>query len=253
MSTETVSLEDMLDGHEASAPVESAPPETGDKPSEAAPPAASEPSAETQADAGPMVPRKALEDERKKRQEFERKLQEFERNQQQPPPQQQRQQPQQPQARPDPFVDPDGYEAWVVTQAISRANEIAEMKIIDRELNRSERNARKTHGDEVVDAAVQAAIQTGLARKFIGEDDAFNAIVEWHGKYQLATNPQAALEKLEAEILAKHGITPNAQVAPPAKPKGPVPRSLASTASAQPRDKRGRFSDEPTPLENLLP
>lgn len=240
----------MLDGQEASAPVESARPQTGDKQSDAAPPAASEPPAETQADAGPMVPRKALEDERKKRQEFERRLQEFERQQQPPPQQQHRQQPQQPQERPDPFVDPDGYEAWVVNQAITRANEIAEVRVIDRELNRSERSARKTHGDEVVDAALQAAIQAGLASKFIREDDAYEAIVNWHRDYQIAINPQSFREQIEAEILAKHGITPNAQAAPPAN-KAPVPRSLGQTVSARPRDERGRFSGPPS-LEDLI-
>lgn len=263
METETTtSLEDMLDGAQPHAVTETPPQQaetTGDKASSAAPPADAS-QEQTRADESPTVPRKALEDERRKRQEMERRIADIER--QYAPRQQAPQQQQQPQQieMPDPWTDPHGYAQFVTQQAAVYAHRVAseqaEARMLNRELNRSEKRARKTHGDEIVDAALQAAQQAGVAQRFIAEDDAYEEIVNWYNDYQIAANPQSYREKIEAEILAKHGLTPQARApaqSPSPKPKSsPVPRSLASTASAIPRDERGRFSG-PTPLEDLLP
>lgn len=257
METEiTTSLEDMLDGAQPAPMLETPAPQdgpTGGKDSAAPPADASH--EQTRADDGPLVPRKALEDERRKRQELERRFAEIERQ----PPQRQQPQHQQPVEMPDPWQDPQGYAQFVAQHAVANARYVAdqqaEMRILNRTLHRSERSARKEHGDEVVDAALEAVKQAGLAQKFIAmEDDAFSEMVSWYQDYQIATNPAAYRDKLEAEILAKHGITPQGKAPGQApKPKSPVPRSLASTASAQPRDTRGRHASEPTPLEDLLP
>ena len=115
------SLSNLLDG-EASQPeqAETAPeqretePESkdqGDKLAASEPPA----DAEDKDDNSPLVPRKALIEERKKRQDYERKLAEFEAKlaqmsapKPQPQPQQQFQMPE----RPDPWTDPEGALRW---------------------------------------------------------------------------------------------------------------------------------------------
>lgn len=251
-ATQDQSLEDMLDGTEPAPAAEQQPEPaaTGDNTNALAPPADATPPAETRDDA-PHVPRRALEDERRKRQELERQIATLQQQvvpaRQQPPPQQMPAQP------PDMFADPDGYTAWVMQNAYTAAVQRAQHEAINRELNRSERRARKKHGDDIVDAALQAATRIGINQSFVEEDDPYDALLDWFGSYQVAANPQAAREKLKAEIMAEMGITlPNGQSRQPAQQKAPVPRSLASTASGQPRDDRGRFQG-PTPLEDLLP
>lgn len=257
MDTEHQSLEDMLDG--TSAPAAEAPPSTPEPTTgvtdSAAPPADAQlPSA--QRDDAPLVPRKALEDERRKRQEFEKQLQELQARVQPAQPQQQAPQQQQQFEPPDPYVDPQGYAQWVAyvanENAMRMAARRAEEIITSRELNRSERAAIKTHGQEAVDAAFEAAVKAGVAGKFTQEEDPWQAIVDWHKSYQIASNPDQFRAQIEAEILAKHGITPQAAPQVQSRQKAPVPRSLASTASAAPRDERGRFAEH-TPIEELIP
>ncbi len=255
MSTEqTQSIEDMLDGVEdqVSQPETL---ETGDNQANAAPPADVQPQAEAQSDA-PHVPRRALEDERKKRQEAERRLGELERQFTQPQRQPQAQPQGMPAEPPDMFADPQGYTQWVTHQASVQAYQHAIFMMHNQNVNKSERRARKAHGDELVDAAMNAAERAGVKHQFIEADDPYEELVGWFGKYQIAADPEAARAKIEAEILAKHGITPagqdNRQSRQPVSTKPQVPRSLASTASAQPRDSIGRFAG-PTPLEDLLP
>lgn len=254
MSTETTPLEDMIEGTEEAAPIAAEAPSMGDTTS-AAPPADASHASDQRADDGPTVPRRALEDERKKRQEIERRLAEIEQSARQPAPQHHH--PAQQQEPPDPFVDPQGYARWVTMAAVSyaqqEANRQANIQVINRELNRSERRARATHGDDVVTSAFEAAAKAGVAEKFIESDDAYEDIVKWFKDYQVASDPGSYRAQIEAEILAKHGLAPQSPASPAAaKPRARVPTSLASTASAQPRDERGRWNG-PTPIEDLIP
>jgi hypothetical protein len=73
-----------------------------------------------QDDEGPLVPRKALQDERSKRQAFEAELAQLRAQMAQPQPQ-----PAQPQAIPDRWEDPEGYDRWLVAQATNQATEAA--------------------------------------------------------------------------------------------------------------------------------
>lgn len=244
MSTEPTSLESMLDNE----PNEQASPapqvETGV--TSTAPPADA-PVQQTRDDDGPLVPRKALEDERRKRQDIERQLQAIGQQRQQP---QQQQQFEIPQEAPDPFIDPTGYAQWVSAQAVTQANQRAEFMMLNREVNRSERRARKAHGDDVVEKAVEAAQRAGVAIKFVQEDDPYDELVKWYSDYQVATDPASHRERIKAEIMAEMGISPQ-QGQQPQRQRAPVPKSLASTASAQPRNDRGQFQG-PRPLEDIL-
>ena len=268
MSEQATSLDALLDDkaptqEQPAAPVEQrTEPQTGDRSSEATPADAS--AQHRQSDDGPLVPRKALEDERKKRQDYERRLQEIE-SRLQP---QREQQPQQPKPRgitPQElenlmWTDPAQYTA-IVTQyaaqtAAAEARREAETFALSRELDKSQRRAEKTHGKETVTAALQAVKQTNpaLLNKFIHEDDdAYEAMMGWYNStYKAIADPNAYEAELEARILAKHGITPAGQPQGQAKTRAPVPKSLASTTSAQPRDESGKFAASRASLEDIL-
>jgi len=248
MSTETnSSLEDMLDASETTeaAPAPSSPPpETGVNDS-TAPPADAPATAPSEAET-PHVPRKALEDERRKRQEYERKIQEYE---QYIRAQQQRPQPQAPQLNKEDierlwFENPVGAAAIVQQQAVQQAYTLLQ----SRELDRHERRARKTYGDEAVDTALQLADRAGMKPRFLQEDDAYQAMMEWYKEIEIIRDPQSAKERLRAEVLAEYGIS---NAAP--KPAAPaaVPKSLASRTSSQPRAPNGQFQGRAS-LDELL-
>ncbi len=251
MTMETQSLEDMIEGDAGDVPA-AAPAETAHQmgvPDSAAPPADAN-LQEVPREDGPTVPRKALEDERKKRQEYERRVAEMERQfQTQRQPQQQQMEP------PDPFVDPEG--AFRYQQAV-----FAQQRYADRVATCDEIYREKF---EDYDATVNLAIER------LGQDPQFAAQLFNHplpGKYayeigrklkwqdEIGNDPEAYRSRLEAEILAKHGLAPGsdqprAQAQAPARPRAQVPKSLASTASAQPRNERGQFAG-PTPLEDII-
>lgn len=258
--TETQSLDDLLSDEplsEALAPQAEQPPaaETGDKHS-AVPPTDAQP---IERDAAPHVPRKALEDERRKRQELERQLAEYQKATQ---PQPRQQQPQQHQDAPG-ITQEELEKLWwenpaqaarivqhlAAQDAIAHAHRQAEWAVLNRELNRSEKRARSKHGDEIVTAAAQEALKLGKEAEFREEDDPYEALVSWYSDLQAARNPQALKERLRAELMAEMGIASPTQA--PAKPAAKVPRSLASVASSQPRDERGRFNG-PSSLEDIL-
>jgi hypothetical protein len=257
MMTETQSLDDMLDdtvtGDDTAPAVQELVVETGDKHS-AAPPADADPAIREDA---PHVPRKALEDERRKRQDLERQLAEYTKATQ-PAPQQQRPQPQQHQ---QPVITQEDLErlwwenpvqaaAIVQELAVQRASQEADNRMISWHLNRSEKKAVKAHGDEIVTAAVNEAIRLGKNREFFEEDDPYQALVDWYKDIEVARNPQSMRDQIRAELMAEMGL-PSPGSAPAQKTKAPVPRSLASAANARPRDDRGRY-ESPTSLEDIL-
>lgn len=211
--------------------------ETGDKEIEAAPPAV--PNVK---DEGPHVPRKALEDERRKRQELERQIaeltgkatQQTQQPQQQPQPSQQRQFPQ----RPDPWTDPEGAAAY---DQMMFQHQLFETRVItSKELMRTV----KPDFDEMEKIFIEAAsadpwleqqlVQHPMPAKFAYEQGRKLKLMREIGD-DPAAYEQRLREKWEAERLGQ-------QQAPlvPAAPA--APKSLANTASTQPRLKNGQFA-----------
>lgn len=182
------------------APAETPPPasETDDKPSSR------------------MVPLSELLSEREKRKTTEAKVREetakqyedriarLEQNLQRSVPQTQTQQPQQRQV-PDPIVDPEGYANYVQQVAVDR--------VVIPQLNQSEAKARKTHGDSIVNAAFQAARQSGADQYFTraaysGQTgDAWGDMVSWYQKQQVVSrmgdDPAAYEKQIEDRVRAK--------------------------------------------------
>ncbi len=126
-------------------------------------------------------------------------------------PQQQVQQPQI-----DPVEDPQGF-VNAITQQI-------ETRFLNQALNESETRARGTHGNDVVDAAFEAAKKSGMAQAFTHKPDAYGEMVRWHQAQQLiatiGTNPaayeQQLRERIRAEEIAKlkQGTPPPSNLTP---------------------------------------
>jgi len=140
-------------------------------------------------DTGRFVPLKELTSEREKRQEaqkareeearlrqlaeerarqYEVRAQDLERRfqaAQNPPP-----------APPDPLMDPEG--------AFSHIQSVMEAKLLNQALNFSERMARKEHGNEAVNAALEAAQRAGIAGNFARTADPYSDMVAWHRRQQ---------------------------------------------------------------------
>lgn len=103
----------------------------------------------------------------------------------------------------------------------------------------SEMLARREHGSEKVDQAVQAAIQAGLNRNFMMQPDPYKALLDWHTAQTVASQVGPDLKaweaRKEAEILAKYGIKPGtptvATASPVAAPQN-LPPSLAGATRA---------------------
>ena len=129
-----------------------------------------------------MVPLDEVKSERAKRQEetrlrteaenrsrqYEARIADMERRfhaQQNPPP-----------PPPDFLTDPEGARSHLIQEVQKQAMEI--------ELNRSERQARKTFGNEAVNTAFEYARAKGVINKFQGIPDAWNELVDWHQKAQ---------------------------------------------------------------------
>ena len=178
---------------------------------EAAPPAASEVE-------GPTVPRKALQDERSKRQALEDRIQQLEAAQQQKP------------AEPPPSIwdDTPGWEQHfgqnVIQEAVSAASQNAR-------LDMSEMMVRQAHPDfEDKKAAFIEAMQTtpGLQQRALQDPH------PWAFAYQYVQNQERMQElsavnvtDLEAKIRAEVMAELQAQ-APGPKPAAGVPPSLSS-------------------------
>lgn len=103
--------------------------------------------------------------------------------------------------RPDIFEDPQGAAAW-------------DARFIHmRDLNRSERLARREYGADFVDEAYNAAVAAGMAQQFAQSQFGWEDMAEWHKKNVEAAkaqevaseigDPAAYKEKLRAEIMAE--------------------------------------------------
>ena len=210
----------------------------GDKDQDTVPPAESG----VKDDASPHVPRKALEDERRKRQDLERRLAELTsaatpqtsqpQNQQQQP-RQQRQVP----PRPDPWTDPEGAAAY--DQAMFQ-HQLFETRVITSvELMRT----IKPDFDEVEKFFIEEAQRNPwleqqlvihpMPAKFAYEQGRRIKLMR-----EIGDDPDAyergLREKWEAELEGR-------QQAPPQARAPSAPKSLANTAS-QPRAKNGQYA-----------
>lgn len=257
MTTENTSLEAMLEASDAvetsaPAPVETTQPETGEKHESAVPPADAHAQAEPRDDA-PHVPRKALEDERKKRQELERRLADLEKAAQPPQRQPQAQQQQAPVITQEDlerlwWENPAQAAAIVQHFATQNALAQAERMVMSRELDRSERRARKTHGDETVSAALEQAQKAGMISAFLNEEDPYQSLMDWHKEVEAVRDPASLKERLRAELMAEMGLNP---AAPKSAARAAVPKSLASRTSEMTRNERGQFQGRAS-LDELL-
>lgn len=204
---------------------------------------------------GPAVPRKALIEERRKRQELEQEIARLSQQLSAPNASQQEQQPQQQPRRqrperPDPWVDPDG--------AMEHDRQLFEEALFDQRVATSRELMLATKPDfaEVEAFFVAAAknnpqLQDAIYRhplpaKFVYEQGKRMKALQEIGD-DPATYRARIEEELRAKWLAEHGQSqPQIQT-----PKAPSPKSLAATPSAQPRDTRGRFAG-PASLDDII-
>ena len=224
--------------------------QTGDKPQSEVPPT------EPAVNDGPTVPRRALEDERRKRQDAERKLDELTKAAQQPKPQPQQQQPvqqQQPPERPDPWVDPEGAARY---DQMMFQHQLFETRVVtSKELMRS----LKPDFDDVEKVFIEAAsadpyleqqlIRHPLPAKFAYEQGRRIMLMK-----EIGDDPEAYKARVREELMAElAGQQPTQQVQPAAVAPG-TPKTLATTASTQPRNKNGTFApkDEFASLDDIL-
>ena len=261
MSSDLQSLDSILDGkapETVSAPQETVvetpvSEATGEKPSASVPPAEASQEQSPAANDPPHVPRKALEDERRKRQDLEKQLKDMQARFSPQPLSQpsqanpQQAQPQQPaQDIPDPVLEPERFVRWQQVQMATQ--------LFANNVRVSQRMMREKHQDyDEIEAifAEEANRDPVLARQLLQSD--FPAEFAYtHGKRlklmrEIGDNPDAYIEAKVAERLAQQGSQREPQ-APPARP--PVPKSLAAVPNAQPRDDRGRYA--PASLSDIL-
>jgi hypothetical protein len=209
-----------------------------------------------------VVPRRALEDERSKRQNWveraakaeaerdmlNKQLEEARRATQAPPPP-----PQYQASGPDPSTDPVGFVQW-------RSREDAKERLNER-LNLSELLLRKEVGDEKVDAAIhdfqEAAKQNqSLFHKLYAQPDpygwAFKEVEKLRVMNEIGDDPAAYKAKLLAEVEAERiGAGNGNGAAHPVSPAAGLPPSLATARSVA-----GRSSPAwtgPPSLDQLFP
>lgn len=135
-----------------------------------------------------MVPLAALQEERAKRQAYEQIYTAQMQGQPQP----------EPVRLPDPVENPAEYH-----QALQEQNS---RMILNARLDMSEDMARQAHGDEVVNAALHAAQEAGVADQFQAKRHPWGELVKWHEQQRAITeigDPKAYRAKIEAEIRAE--------------------------------------------------
>ena len=176
--------------------------------------------------AEPTVPLHVLLDERKERQAYQaqiRQLVEAQQRASQPPPQPL-----------DPVGDPEGFARTVLQQNAALHQQMQEQALHQR-ANMSEMLARRDHGSEKVDKAVQAAVEAGLNRNFMSQPDPYRALMDWHTAQDIAQQVGPDLKaweaKKEAEIEARVLERLRTGVKPAATPQI-LPPSLSSATRA---------------------
>lgn len=245
MEKDETSLESFFDAQPApSQQIETAPAEPveekGDKEPAPAPPA----DAQATTDEGPLVPRKALEDERRKRQDYEKRLQDLERKLQARPPQQAK--PKAP--APDWYVDPE--------QAAQQMHREFQYQIFATRLALGEEIFGQKPGYADAKAAFTEAAQADptLLERMVENENPTKFVFEQGRKIQamreIGDDPLSYKQRLEEEFKAKYLGQSQPATQPP---KAPAPKSLAGTTSTA-RDPQGRFASPsgPASLEELI-
>ena len=270
---------------EAEPVVEAAPePETGEDLStepvkEAAPvePDPGAPPAPSEEIPSGHVPRAALEDERRKRQEaqtaskeLEDRLADLEKRLTAPQPQPVQQPQPQPQQPPTPQVVPKAPDPWTDPEgALAYAGQQADQKLLDMRVTLSQDMMRSTTPDyDEVEAVFIAEakrdplltaqmVQASNPAKFAYEKGRQLKLMSEIGSDPSAYEQQIR-DKIMAEIeearaaeaaQASQATPPQSPATPPAPPP---PTSLAGVPSSAPRQSNERPYDGPTPLDELL-
>lgn len=243
MTTENT-LETMLD---SAAPAEATPapaaPEQQPTGEREAPPAS-----RTSSEQDATVPRRALEDERRKRQQLEQSMQEM-RAQLAPYLQRLQQAQQEPEEPADWYTNPEvAAQQWgrsIEQQVAQRVRAELEYENANRNANRSEKAAKAKYGEETVEEAKQLVVQAGLAQQFFYADDPYEDVVGYVRKIkalqEMGDDPASYRERLRAELMAELQGG-GGQPQPQTQRRSPVPKSLATVTSSSPRDERGRFT-----------
>lgn len=131
----------------------------------------------------------------------------------------------------DPVADPEGAYHALLQQQQMLASQQQEQALHQR-ANMSEMLARRDHGSEQVDAAVQAAIQAGLNRNFMAQPDPYAALLQWHKANQVASEVGTDLAAYKAKIAEEV----RAQIIAEARAAGrPVPQNLPPSLSTATR------------------
>jgi hypothetical protein len=257
MSTD---LDTLLSGSAAEAPIhaepspapqaETQPPSepTGDTTNSAAPPADAEPTAQSES----LVPQRALQDERRKRQEYERKLAEMEARIAQLQPRQQQQPEPQPEA--DWYTNP---QAAAQQMQMALRHEVIKSRF---EISESVMSERYPDYVEIREVFTQAAQQNPALRQQLLEHpnpakfayDVGRQVREWN-EFQTVRTNESEWSEFQA-WKANKGQQQPAAAAPSQAPKpsaAAVPRSLARDVSQQPRNERGQF-DGHASLDEIL-
>lgn len=248
---ETDDLEAMLlDVQEPSAPAEQThepPPgadaETGEKDEGTATPA--DPDFN---DPGPNVPRRALEDERRKRQELQRQLDELTRTNQQPQRQPEQHQQQRFPERPDPWTDPEGAARY---DQMMFQHQLFETRVVtSKEMMRM----MKSDFDDVEKVFIEAArsdpyLEQQLVNHPMPAKYAYEQGKRLMLMREIGDDPTAYRQRIREELLAEMSRHQPSQKAPAAPA---APKSLANTTSAQPRLKNGQFAPGGDPLDEIF-
>lgn len=155
-------------------------------------------------------------------------------------------QPQQP--PPDFYQDPDGAIRHHLSQLDSQWR--------NQFLHQSERSARRSYGNDVVDAAYQAASKLGIATDFANGTDPWDDLVQWHKKQlaleRVGTDPDAFEKRIREEerqrVLAelKSGGAGTGS-APPQPTRFPT-----SLASATPTGDQGAMLTDEDMMSNVF-
>lgn len=230
------------------------------------------PPASERQDDGPLVPRKALEDERRKRQEKEQRLEQMEAwiAQQQQAMQPQPQAEQQPQVDLDElwFEDPKAAAHYIHQQAESTINQrLAQQSEMmeQRFFAQADQIARMKYEDydetvEVFNKAIMSmppqqghALWDQMRTSPDPAAFAYQTAKQMQMMQDVGADPSAYEEKIRQKVLAELGMADGN--APPAQqsrqPPAQVPRSLAGKTNTRPRNSAGQFVEHAS-FEELL-
>jgi hypothetical protein len=122
----------------------------------------------------------------------------------------QRQQPQQQPQPIDPVAEPERYYAELqraVDQRLQAAEQTRqqEMQHVQQQMlsyraDVSEQHARRAHGNEAVDTALQAAHAAGVAQAFVQQSDPYGALIDWHRQQQVVREVGSDLAGFRAKV-----------------------------------------------------